>query len=156
KKAKGFPKRDLLRQVRRLQAHADPILQPACVETRVDAEHRHVAGVSRPQPFENFNRCRFSGAVRPQQPEHFPGMDVEVHALDRFERAIAFAQSPDMDGGVHEGCKLIVHSALMTKRTRWLAPALALFAACALKSPEQKIVADAAAALGGRERVLAV
>jgi glyoxylase-like metal-dependent hydrolase (beta-lactamase superfamily II) len=43
----------------------------------------------------------------------------------------------------------------MTKRTRWLAPALVLIAACAPKSPEQQIVADAAAALGGRDRVLA-
>jgi glyoxylase-like metal-dependent hydrolase (beta-lactamase superfamily II) len=43
----------------------------------------------------------------------------------------------------------------MTKRTRSLVLALALIGACAPKSPEQRIVADAAAALGGRERVLA-
>ena len=42
------------------------------------------------------------------------------------------------------------------RRVAWLALVAAALSSCARPSPEQQIINDAAAALGGREKILAV
>jgi hypothetical protein len=44
----------------------------------------------------------------------------------------------------------------MTRQTVLLLPIVVMFTACARPAPEQRVVRDAASALGGAEKVLAV
>ena len=61
----------------------------------IEAEHRHLAAVARPQPFEDFDGRGLAGAVRAEQAEHFAGKDLEVDAFDRLEACRSFWSGRD-------------------------------------------------------------
>ena len=90
KQSDGFDDGDLVCELRRLEADSDPILQPAAVARRIDAQHRHVATRSRPEPLENFDGCGLARAVGTEQAEHFTRVDLEVDSFDRRKRPVVF------------------------------------------------------------------
>ena len=57
-------------------------------------------GVGSAQPFNNFQRGRFPGPVRPQNPENLAFQHRETHSVHRFFARISAMQIPYLDGGV--------------------------------------------------------
>ena len=104
-KVHGLADLHLVLEPRGLEADADAVLHLAGLHLRIEAEHRHPAAGARAKPLEDFDRGGFSGAVRPEQSEHFAGAHVEVDALHRGKRAIVFAETFDLDGPFHCGIR---------------------------------------------------
>jgi hypothetical protein len=98
---KGLGDRDLVGKTRRLQAHADAILQPVAVLRRIHAQHRHLAARSGSQTLQDLHRRRLAGAVGSQQTEHFAGLDLEVDPLDGGTSAIVLREVDHGDGRRH-------------------------------------------------------
>ena len=96
---------DLVRQIRRLQANADAVLQLLFLPIGIKVEHLHVAARASAETFQNLHGGRLPRAVRPEQAEDLTGADFEVDPLDRFEAVVAHAQTADRNSG---------------RRTHWL------------------------------------
>src|SRR5690242_6770823 len=67
----------LLLELGLLQLHADPLVQPAAVGQRVQAQDPHLAAVPPAQPLHAFHRGGLARAVRAQDAEDLPFVDVE-------------------------------------------------------------------------------
>src|SRR5260370_24152681 len=90
---------DLLRQISRLQAHADAILDLLALPAGIDPEHGDLASAARPQTFENLDGGGLAGPVRTEQAQHLARMDFEIDALDRWELAVVLGKRSDLDQG---------------------------------------------------------
>ena len=73
-----------------LKCHPDLAPHPVGVGRHVDAGHPSGARRDRGQGGEHADGGRFPCAVRPQEPEHFPGSYVKVDPPNRLNR-VAFA-----------------------------------------------------------------
>jgi hypothetical protein len=60
---------------------------------RVVAHDAHAAAVGVQQSAQQADRRRLAGAVGPNQPEHLPRLDVERHAVNRGDRAVALCRA---------------------------------------------------------------
>ena len=65
--------------------------------SHVDAVDHGAALVDRTHPLDHLERGRLAGAVRPEDAEHLALRDLEAHAVDGDERAVALAQVADDD-----------------------------------------------------------
>ena len=77
---------------RGLEDDAEPLAPGPAGARRILAEHLDVARVAVAVALEDLDRRRLAGAVRPEQPEHLAGADLEVDAPDRLVRAVALPQ----------------------------------------------------------------
>ena len=71
------------------------------VASGIEAEHRDLAAVARPEPFEDFDGAGLAGAVRSEQAEHLAGKDLEVDAFDGGQRPVTLRQALDGDSNRH-------------------------------------------------------
>src|SRR6202012_2393271 len=70
------------------------------------ARDDHFAG-SRSQPIHDaIEQCAFAAPIRPQQHEPFAGMQIDRNVFDNRSRAIARAQSEDLQHRVAHGTRL--------------------------------------------------
>ena len=53
------------------------------VADRIQAEHRDLPAIRRPQPLDALHRRGLAGAVGADQPEDLAWLDVERHVVDR-------------------------------------------------------------------------
>ena len=81
-----------------MQASADSIFELLFLPIGIEVEHFHFACGTWSQAFENFDRARFAGSVWSEQPEDFPGMDLEIDAFNRFDVSVRLPQSSHVDG----------------------------------------------------------
>src|SRR5207248_213097 len=87
-----FANAHFIRQIRRLQANADSVLQLIFLPIRIKAEHAHITAAAWTQSFEDFDGGGFSGTVGAEQTEHLAGADIEIDSADRLNSTIVFAQ----------------------------------------------------------------
>ena len=73
----GFAHLDPLLELRLLKLHADPLLQRVHVPCGIQPQDRDDAAIGRAQTFDAFHRRGLAGAVRPDQAEYFPRLNVE-------------------------------------------------------------------------------
>ena len=64
----------------------------------VEPRHPNAAPVGTPEALERLDRRRLAGTVRPEQGDHFPGIGVEAHLVDRRQAAEANLQTFELYG----------------------------------------------------------
>ncbi len=84
---------DLVRQIRRLQADADAILESLALRIGIETENGDLTTAARTQAFENLDRRGLARAVRAKQSEHFPRLDFEVDSLDSLHVAVGLLEA---------------------------------------------------------------
>src|SRR5688572_19018557 len=84
-----------------LRDHAERSSGRAVIRNDVVAHHARSAGGRAVEPGDDADERRFSGAVRPEKTEELALGDLEAHAAERDEVAIALRDVLDLDGGRH-------------------------------------------------------
>src|SRR5438128_2560337 len=82
---------------RRLQLHADDVLDLLGIPADVDPTHHGLAVVGAAQALEDLDRRRLAGPVWTEQSEDLSLLDAERDAVDRHEAPVPLAQSLDDD-----------------------------------------------------------
>ena len=80
-----------------LELGADAASQSVAVSSRVEPEHRHLAGVGDAESLEDLDGGRLARAVRPEQSEQLAFADGERHIVEHGRRPVAFGQATDLD-----------------------------------------------------------
>jgi hypothetical protein len=96
-----LPHGDFVRQVGRLEADADAILDGARVSARIVPEHPDLASSAFAQTFENFDCGRLARAIRTKQSENLTWSDFEVDSSNRFEFSVGLAEALDLNCRLH-------------------------------------------------------
>ena len=91
---------DFVREIGRLQANPDPVLQRLLLPVGIETENGHIAAAPRTQTFEHLDRGRLPGAVRTEQTEDFASLHFNIDPFDGFERPVGLAQTARMDGWI--------------------------------------------------------
>jgi hypothetical protein len=92
--------RQLAVQVGLLRDDAEPRLDPTPLAGGVHAEHTQLAAADRRQAVDHLHRGRLAGAVRAQEAEADPGLDLELDPVHGRSRPVALSQLAGDDGGL--------------------------------------------------------
>jgi hypothetical protein len=84
----SLPHRDFVREVGRLQAYANAILDRADVYGGIVPEYPDFASGAFAQPFQDLHRGRLARAIRAEQAENLARSNIEVDPSNRFEVSI--------------------------------------------------------------------
>jgi hypothetical protein len=84
-----------------LELHADPLVQPAAVGLRVEPEDLDLPRVAPPQAFQAFHRGGLARAVRAEDAEDLPRLDVEGDPVHHGLPSVPLGQSCHLDDRRH-------------------------------------------------------
>src|SRR4029453_6691004 len=84
---------------RLLEHDADPLAERALHARGVVAEHGHLAAVAGAVALEDLDGGRLACAVRAEQAEAPPRLDLEVDAAHGLDVSVALQEPADRDGG---------------------------------------------------------
>ena len=93
----SFADFDFFLQIRRLEAHADAILELLALRTGIESKDGDIASRARPQTFEDLYRGRLTRAIRAEKPKHLAGAHFKIDALDGLEIAVVFCEGGDLN-----------------------------------------------------------
>src|ERR1039458_3373757 len=93
----GFVDAYLLRQVRRLQANPDAVLELLPLPVGIKAENRDLTSRARTQPFQNLHRRRLARAIWSEQTKNFSRLDLKVDSFNGVHVAIRLLQTLHRD-----------------------------------------------------------
>src|SRR5439155_17367658 len=82
----------------RLQDDPDAVLERALRPRRVVAEDAHLPAVAPTVALQDLHDGGLAGAVRAEQGEHLPLLDLEADPTHGLELAVALAEVADFDG----------------------------------------------------------
>jgi hypothetical protein len=88
---------------RRLEHDADPRPEVGARLRWVDPEHSDLPGRPLQEALQDLHGGRLSGAVRSEQGEYLAGLDGQVDAANRLDRAVMLDESPDPYGRHERG-----------------------------------------------------
>ena len=84
-------------ELRRLQLHADPVLERVAVAERIESQDRNGAAIGTTKALDAFHRCRFPRAVGTDESEDFTGGDIEGHVVHRNRGRVGFSDGRDVN-----------------------------------------------------------
>jgi hypothetical protein len=64
----------------------------------IDAEHADLSGRARTEAFQDLDRGRLPGPVRPEQDEHLTPAGTEVDPVEHVDRPVPHPQAANVDG----------------------------------------------------------
>src|SRR5450755_1587183 len=94
----SFKNRELFGKACFLQLNAENFAQFFRLRAPFAAQQFYSAAVRFQQTFTNFDRSRFSRAVRPQQTKTFARVNVQIDGINGHQVAIRFAKLPNLQG----------------------------------------------------------
>src|SRR5688572_8771507 len=83
----------LVGELRLLQLDAEPLAQRSFVMAPAQSKYLDLAGIWLQQTFQDLDRCRLAGAVRPEQAKAFAAVNGQRQIGDRDNRSVRIAQT---------------------------------------------------------------